>query len=288
MKAGKYEALQSSSMPSKTTLPPLHRLSTYQYVLPQELIAQEPLPCRDNSRLMAVYRTTGEIRHHTFKDLPALLSPSDLLVLNETRVLPACLICTKGSGGRVELLVLDPAGVGGAFKPEGPAARVCLVRSSKPLRAGTEVEVIGGPRLKVEERVAPGRVRIRFPVHEREFEGWLGRFGLPPLPPYIKPESRDADRDRLTYQTVYAKTPGSVAAPTAGLHFTQELLREIERRGIETARILLHVGPGTFTPVRREDIRLHGHDRSDGDRAFLSAGEVMRRFILKSKAIHHV
>jgi S-adenosylmethionine:tRNA ribosyltransferase-isomerase len=166
-------------------------------------------------------------------------------------------MCTKGSGGRVELLVLDPAGVGSACKPEGPAARVCLVRSSKPLRAGTEVQVISGPRLKVEDRVAPGRVRIRFPVEEREFQGWLDRFGLPPLPPYIKPESRDAERDRLAYQTVYAKTPGSVAAPTAGLHFTEELLREIERRGIETARILLHVGPGTFTPVRHEDIRLH-------------------------------
>lgn len=239
------------------SIPASCRLSSYDYELPTELIAQEPTSHRDQSRLMVIHRKTGEIGHYVFRDLPGLLSPSDLLVINETRVAPAALRGRKESGGRVELLVLDPGQTAHEAASATSTVRTCLVRSSKPLRKGTVFLVDGGPALTVEETVSAGRVKIRFPVREQDFPAWLDEFGLPPLPPYIKSENRDVQRDKSRYQTVYATTFGSVAAPTAGLHFTEELLRELANRGIGVARVVLHVGPGTFTPVRNEDIRLH-------------------------------
>jgi S-adenosylmethionine:tRNA ribosyltransferase-isomerase len=241
----------------RSSIPEDFRLQTYTYELPPELIAQTPARVRDQSRLLVLNRNTREIRHQRFSDLPSLLLPSDLLVINETRVTPASLIGRKLSGGRVELLVLDPVMTRATASQDSFATRTCLVRSSKRLRQGAAIQLEDGPEITVEETVGPGRVRLRFPVLEREFLGFLNRYGRPPLPPYIRPEGRAPEDDRERYQTVYAKVSGSVAAPTAGLHFTGELLGELQEKGISIARILLQVGPGTFTPVRQEDIRLH-------------------------------
>ncbi|HMK37134.1 MAG TPA: tRNA preQ1(34) S-adenosylmethionine ribosyltransferase-isomerase QueA [Desulfomonilaceae bacterium] len=233
----------------------LHRLSTYQYHLPRDLIAQEPSLVRDDSRLLVLHSRTGEILHHRFSDLPLLLSPNDLLVLNETKVIPALLVGRKITGGRVEMLVLDPA-----IAAEGKlqtAVRTCMVKASKRLRRGDIIRLDDCTELLVEETPAPGRARVRFPVQEVRLLDFLDAHGQMPLPPYLKAHGLGRAQDRTRYQTVYSHIPGSVAAPTAGLHFTPDLLKKIEARGVETTRITLHVGPGTFTPVRHEDIRLH-------------------------------
>jgi S-adenosylmethionine:tRNA ribosyltransferase-isomerase len=257
MKPDQSKTENSPRVHPPTSIPAHFQLGTYMYELPPELIAQEPARVRDQSRLLALRKSTGEVRHHSFRDLPSLLLPSDLLVINETRVTPASLIGRKHTGGRVELLVLDPAIMGAATRPDSPAIRTCLVRSSKRLRQGAVIQIVDGPEIAIEETAGPGRVRVRFPVSEDEFLAFLNHYGRPPLPPYIRADGRATTNDRERYQTIYAKIAGSVAAPTAGLHFTQELLEELQERGVTIARILLQVGPGTFTPVREEDIRLH-------------------------------
>jgi len=236
---------------------PEFRRSSYVYDLPTELIAQAPASSRDESRLMVVRRDSGEVEHRHFRDLPTLLRPSDLLVLNETQVIPAALSGRKSTGGRVDMLVLDPAGLPEGTHGRDQAARTCMVNASKPMRAGMRIRLDTGPELIAEEALESGRCVFRFPVPEEEVPEFLRTHGTPPLPPYIKPENRSIPRDRERYQTVYAKIPGSVAAPTAGLHFTDRLIEMLTARGIQIARILLHVGPGTFTPVREEDIRSH-------------------------------
>ncbi|MEW6351740.1 MAG: tRNA preQ1(34) S-adenosylmethionine ribosyltransferase-isomerase QueA [Thermodesulfobacteriota bacterium] len=233
------------------------RLSAYEYELPAELIAQAPSPCRDMSRLLLIDRKSGRIRHHRFREIADLLSPSDLLVMNETRVVPAALHGIKTTGGRVELLVIDPAAPDKRGNPEEPAVRLCMVKSSKPVREGARIVMGPGVELSVEETRDSGRAVVRFPVPETEFGAFLATHGVPPLPPYIKRDGRIKTRDSERYQTIYSRVPGSVAAPTAGLHFTPEVLDALDRRGIESTRILLHVGPGTFTPIREEDTRQH-------------------------------
>jgi len=237
-------------------IPQIFRLSCYQYELPPELIAQDPAPIRDRSRLLVMERATGRVSHHCFSDLSSLLSPSDVLVLNETKVVPAKLTGHKLTGGRVELLVLEPAGAIGTGN-EALAVRVCMFRSSKPVTPGARIVLTENVTLTVLETVAPGRILVTFPVSEKHLPDFLELYGTPPLPPYVRSACRNRGRDRERYQTVYSKIAGSVAAPTAGLHFTPELLKEIERKGVIIARILLHVGPGTFTPVRDEDVRRH-------------------------------
>jgi S-adenosylmethionine:tRNA ribosyltransferase-isomerase len=190
--------------------------------------------------------------------LPSLLRPGDLLVINESAVTSAALTCRKTTGGKVEILVVDPACAAERMDPTSPAVRTCMVKASKPVRAGSRIELDKGIDLVVEEVVEPGRVRVRFPVAASRLLQFLEDNGSPPLPPYIRPGSRDLQRDKQRYQTVYAMQPGSVAAPTAGLHFTPALMEQLNACGVEIARIVLHVGPGTFTPVRTEDIRLHG------------------------------
>ncbi|MBI4963952.1 MAG: tRNA preQ1(34) S-adenosylmethionine ribosyltransferase-isomerase QueA [Desulfomonile tiedjei] len=250
---------QGESDPESTRnpIPAPYRLSTYRYQLPDNLIAQEPSRVRDASRLMVLHRNTGEVRHHSFRELPDLLLPSDLLVINETRVTPAALFGRKPSGGRVELLVLDPANRCNKSYSNGSACRECLTRSSKPIKPETRISLDNGPELTAAETVSPGRVQMIFPVPEEGLLGFLEKYGSPPLPPYISTDSRDLDRDRSRYQTVYARIAGSVAAPTAGLHFTENLLHDLSLKGIRVVPIILHVGPGTFVPVRNEDIRLH-------------------------------
>jgi len=233
------------------------KLSAYRYDLPPDLIAQEPAHTRDESRLLRMNRVTGELNHHAFKELPLLLRQSDLLVLNETRVTPCALTARKPSGGRVSLLVLDPVCREEQTDSDRTASRVCIAGSSKPLRAGAPIAIEDGPELLVEKTLGRGRVLVRFPVDEAGVLTFLEKYGTAPLPPYIKPGDKDHSYHRERYQTVYSRVSGSIAAPTAGLHFTEQLLDEVKGKGIEVTRIVLHVGPGTFTPVREDDVRRH-------------------------------
>jgi S-adenosylmethionine:tRNA ribosyltransferase-isomerase len=223
------------------------RTDDFDYDLPPELIAQEPLAERDASRLLALDRTTGAVGHHLFRDLPALLRSGDLLVVNRSRVRPARLLGTRPGGGEAELLLVRDLG-GGDWE--------ALVRPGRRLRAGLRVQV--GDTLEVEmvgDPLADGRRHVRLHARAGDAAGEVERLGHVPLPPYIRREDRPADRQR--YQTVYAREPGSVAAPTAGLHFTEELLTGLRERGIDRAEVVLHVGPGTFRPVQADDVRDH-------------------------------
>ena len=226
-------------------------IEAYDYALPPGLIAQEPAAHRDHSRLLMVDRRTRAFSAHRFRDLPALLRANDLLVVNDTRVVPARLFGRKDSGGRVEVLVLEH-GDGGRSD-----TRVCLLRTSKPAREGSRILFTEGAEAQILERLKDGCVKVRFrgcPVDEL-----LERQGRVPLPPYIRRTApsgpEDADRER--YQTVYSRHRGAVAAPTAGLHFTPGLLGNLQAAGIGMTAITLHVGYGTFRPVRTRDIRRH-------------------------------
>jgi S-adenosylmethionine:tRNA ribosyltransferase-isomerase len=224
-------------------------LDEFDYPLPPGLIAQEPLPERDASRLLVLPRHEGPAQHRRVRDLPDLLREGDLLVVNDSRVIPARLHGRKeGSGGKVELLLVEP------LRNEDWLA---LGQSSKPLRAGTQIEV-GGAHVEVVEVREGGELVIRLPVAGEALWEFLEKAGEVPLPPYIRHAPGSADRER--YQTVYAKERGAVAAPTAGLHFTPALIEKLRERGVRLASVTLHVGPGTFLPVRAqrvEDHRMH-------------------------------
>ena len=217
------------------------RTSDFDYDLPPEAIAQHPGE-RGESRLLVLGRTTGERR---FAELPDLLDPGDLLVVNDTRVIPARLRARRATGGRVEILLVER---------EESASWWCLLRPGRRLPPGAPLAVEGGPSARVEER-ADGRFRLTF---EQPIEPLLKEIGETPLPPYIDRPVEPRDRER--YQTVYAARPGAVAAPTAGLHFTPALLAALERRGIRHASLTLHVGPGTFRPVKAENPEEHVMD----------------------------
>jgi len=219
------------------------------YPLPLELIAQTPLPERDASRLLVLPRVTGPVRHMKVLDLPQLLRTGDLLVANDTRVIPARLHGRKkGTGGKVELLLVEPL---------GGADWLALGQASKPLRAGSEVEVFGSFVQIIQIR-GGGELVVRLPLEGDALWEFLDRAGELPLPPYIDhiPDARDRER----YQTVFARERGAVAAPTAGLHFTPRLIQALEEKKIFFSSITLHVGPGTFLPVRAqrtEEHRMH-------------------------------
>lgn len=229
----------------------MYNIEDYNYSLPKGLIAQHPVLERDRSRLLRLDRETGCVTHHRFEDILSLLHPSDLLVVNNTRVVPARLIGKKTTGGRVELLILDyPGLVNGAKESD------CLVKASKTVKPGTRFIFDGGLEAEVKER-SNGTFRVRF-FGTADIEQTIEAVGRVPLPPYIKRNDADpASRDRTTYQTVYAREKGAVAAPTAGLHFTPGLLEKIRHRGILVEEITLHVGYGTFFPVKTADIRQH-------------------------------
>jgi S-adenosylmethionine:tRNA ribosyltransferase-isomerase len=226
-------------------------LSAFDYRLPREAIAQQPLPRRDDSRLMLLERRTGAVRHHVFRDLPDLLSPGDLLVVNRSRVFPARLLGRRATGGSVEILLL---------RPQEAGVWEALVRPGARLRPGTRVDISEGLCAWVESgpQGSSGARLLRLEARDGDVAGAVERLGTTPLPPYIKRAATDADRDR--YQTVYARESGSVAAPTAGLHFTSELLACLEERGIDVAELVLHVGPGTFLPVRVDRVEEHRVD----------------------------
>ena len=215
------------------------KLSDFMYELPEERIAQTPIEPRDHSRLMVLHRDTHEIEHRHFYDIIDYLNPGDCLVVNETKVIPARLFGEKPTGGACEVLLL---------KQLAPKKWETLVRPGKKLKPGAEV-IFGGGRMKcrvLESTDAGGRI-VEFEC-EGTFEAALDELGQMPLPPYI--HERLENRDR--YQTVYAKQEGSAAAPTAGLHFTPELLERIRAKGVDIVPVLLHVGLGTFRPVKEE------------------------------------
>jgi len=223
------------------------RVDDFDYHLPPELIAQEPLDRRDATRLMTVDRTRGEVDEVPFREIVRLFRPGDLLVVNDTRVIAARFFGVKESGGRVEVFLERKL-------PADGEQWQCLLRSSKPSRPGTRILLPGGVTAEVIGRGEGDTWCLSFTPVEG-FDEWLERTGVMPLPPYIKRSAVDADRER--YQTVFARHQGAVAAPTAGLHFTRELLDEIRERGVEIATLTLHVGLGTFMPVRVEQVEEH-------------------------------
>lgn len=221
------------------------KTSDFDFYLPEELIAQTPLERRDSSRLLTLDKCTGEIAHRHFYELPQLLRPGDCLVLNNSRVLPARLIGHRlPGGGACEVLLLTDKGDG---------LWECLVRPGRKLKPGAQVS-FGEGRLTatVEAEASGGNRLVRF-HYQGIFLEVLEELGKMPLPPYIKEELQDNER----YQTVYSKINGSAAAPTAGLHFTPELLRQIQEMGVKLCYVTLHVGLGTFRPVKAEDISEH-------------------------------
>ena len=220
------------------------KVSEFNYDLPEELIAQTPLEKRDESRLMVLNRKNQSIEHKKFKDIIDYLNPGDCLVRNNTKVIPARIYGKKETGANVEFLLLNNI--------EGDIWE-SIVRPGNKLHVGTKV-IFGDGILKAEIlEIMPGGTRkVRF-SYDGIFNEILDQIGLMPLPPYIHEELKDNDR----YQTVYAKYEGSAAAPTAGLHFTPELLKRIEENGIKVANVTLHVGIGTFRPVKEENVEEH-------------------------------
>ncbi|MGE5279736.1 MAG: tRNA preQ1(34) S-adenosylmethionine ribosyltransferase-isomerase QueA [Deltaproteobacteria bacterium] len=235
------------------------RLSDYDYYLPEDLIAQRPASRRDGSRLMVVDKRAGTIAHRRFGELPGFLRPGDLLVINDAKVVRARLLGRRASGGRVEVLVLGKVA-------EGPETSVyrALIKPLPRLRRDEEIFFEKGFSCRL---LDPARRLVAF--RRGEAERAVARVGHVPLPPYIR---RDDDaRDRTRYQTVYARAAGAVAAPTAGLHFTRSLLDHCVRAGGSVAALTLHVGYGTFAPVRTQDIDAH---RTEPERYCLPARTV--------------
>lgn len=239
----------------------------FYYDLPEELIAQTPLQQRDSSRLLCLNRETGAVRHGTFCDIEQMLQPGDCLVLNNSRVLPARLLGHRlPSMGAVEVLLL---------KDHGDGLWECLTKPGRKTKPGTKLSFGDGVlTAEVEEAMETGNKMIRF-FYDGIFLEILERLGKMPLPPYIKEELEDGER----YQTVYSKINGSAAAPTAGLHFTPELLRRLEEKGVKLTYVTLHVGLGTFRPVKVENISDH-HMHSE----FCMISEESARLINETKA----
>jgi S-adenosylmethionine:tRNA ribosyltransferase-isomerase len=287
-------------------------LSEFEFPLPPELIAQVPAERRDAARLLGLDRRSGELAHTQVSALPELLRPGDLLVVNDTRVIPARIFGRVASGGAVELLLIRPTdetadfrkpslhtlpektrlttnepavptrhardlqagiqeGAGSGFPPKdcgndealGPLVSgetwLCLGKPAKRLRVGTPLTLAGGVRATVAAAHDAGRYSVRF-ENAAAVRALLEHHGEIPLPPYIRRPDGPLPLDRDRYQTIFAAAPGAVAAPTAGLHFTDALVQALEVRGIRMARLTLHVGPGTFLPVRVRDIRAHVMD----------------------------
>ena len=220
------------------------KLSEFDYYLPEELIAQTPIEKSDESRLMVLDKNTGKIEHKVFKDIIDYLEPGDCLVRNNTKVIPARLYGKKETGANVEFVLLKNI--------EGDIWEA-MVRPGNKLHVGAKV-IFGDGLLKAEilESLPDGTRKVKF-SYNGIFNEILDQIGLMPLPPYIHESLKDNDR----YQTVYAKFNGSAAAPTAGLHFTEDLLKKIEEKGVDIANVTLHVGIGTFRPVKEENIEDH-------------------------------
>lgn len=249
-------------------------VEAYDFDLPDELVAAEPAAERPQSRLLVADPVTGSLRHHHFGDLVELLAPGDLLVFNDARVVPARLHARKESGGAVELFVTDVVSPGGPRRWSAPPADGaltlrCMTKSSKKLRAGATLALADGSAAHlIDWEAGTGTVRVQTTQCAAAF---LEAHGEIPLPPYIVKRRRELgradldDADAARYQTVYAQTPGAVAAPTAGLHFDRDLLARLAQRGVESAHVTLYVGPGTFRPVTAERLSEHAMHSEEYD-----------------------
>lgn len=236
----------SRGVSSKTAIvPPEYRTSDFDYEYPRESIAQRPLACRSDSRMLVLDRATGQITHTVFRQFPELPAPGDIVVLNESKVIPARLRGLRDNGREAEILLVHA-------EPNGDW--LAMVHPGGKLKPGRTVRFGEDAVAEVVDVVGGGLRRLRFtgsiPLNEL-----TARFGSVPLPPYITREPEPADRDR--YQTVYARLDGSVAAPTAGLHFTGQSLSQLRDRDVEIAPIILHIGPGTFKPVEADEPASH-------------------------------
>ena len=219
------------------------KTSDYYYDLPPELIAQTPLYPRDSSRLLYYNKETGEIKDGVFTDIENILKPGDLLVVNNTRVLPARMYAYTVNGGKIEILLLKRLNL---------TDWEVMVKPGKKAREGVTLVINEELSLKILSRTESGERIVKF-IYDGVFEDIISRAGEMPLPPYIHEKLKDGER----YQTVYAKNPGSAAAPTAGLHFTNELIERLKKKGVEFATVELKVGLGTFRPVKVEDAETH-------------------------------
>ncbi len=233
----------------------MHRLSDFDYNLPRELIAQYPSEKRDESRLLVLHRDTGRIEHRIFKDIAGYFKKGDTLILNNTKVVPARLFGKKETGGKIEALILGRQ-MSNAGRQDGEYE--ALLNPSRGCRVGSKL-VFGDGKLGAEvSRIENGRRFLKFECNGN-LENILESVGEMPLPPYIRREAESLDLKR--YQTVYASKKGAVAAPTAGLHFTREILNRISSEGVGVEYITLHVGHGTFRPVKSDDITKHKMER---------------------------
>lgn len=221
-------------------------LSEFDYFLPEHLIAKHPASPRDSSRLLVVFRKTGEIQHKHFFDLPSFLKPGDCLVRNNTRVIPARLPARSDQEQKFELFLLKKTAV-------SVECWACLVKPGKKIKSSLSLILKDGSSVQVEKKM-DGSFEVQLPK-QKDFWHWLETVGEPPLPPYIKRNTSADDVER--YQTVFSKESGSVAAPTAGLHFTRELIEKLESEKVRFADITLHVGYGTFAPIRTNQIEEH-------------------------------
>jgi S-adenosylmethionine:tRNA ribosyltransferase-isomerase len=243
------------------------RLEEFDYTLPPDLVAQEPVPERSDSRLLTLDRKSGALAETGFSGIVELFRPGDLLVVNDTRVIPARLLGRKESGGRVEVFLVRRLS-----RPE--ECWECLLRASKAVQPGGRIHLPEGVIATVVERRGDDSWTVAFSPG-LDFSDWLERTGSMPLPPYIKRPVADSDRER--YQTLFARVKGAVAAPTAGLHFTAGLIDALRSRGVEVMPLTLHVGLGTFLPVRVDDLREHRMHRERYDIPAATAAAVAAR-----------
>lgn len=234
----------------------MYSLDDYDFELPQDLIAQAPSTRRDDSRLLLVKRDTDALSHYHFRDLCDVLIPGDVLVINDTRVVPARLVGQKKTGGRVEVLILDYARAVENTRTAGVMSCECLVKTARRIQPGMMVYFGGDVTAEIGD-CRDGVFSVTF-YYDGDFGGLLDEIGSVPLPPYIRREVNPGrTEDKAAYQTVYAAQKGAAAAPTAGLHFTRPLLDKVGTHGVTIATITLHVGYGTFRPVKVSDIREH-------------------------------
>lgn len=240
-------------------------LKNFFYEIPQSLIAAYPSRERQESRLLVLERKTGEIIHSFFSELNNFLDPGDLLVLNDTKVFPARLNGTKESGGKVEVLLLERF-------PHRRSFWIALIDAAKKPRVGSQIRFGESVSAHIMGDMGRGRFGLEF-HHPGEFSAQLEELGEPPLPPYVRRQRNAAMLDRERYQTVYAAHLGAIAAPTAGFHFTGKLFDELQARGIDKALLTLHVGPGTFQPVREKHVEDHC---MEGERYVLTAATAMK------------
>jgi S-adenosylmethionine:tRNA ribosyltransferase-isomerase len=246
-------------------------LKEFSYELPESLIAAFPSGKREDSRLLVLRRSTGELIHSLFSQLDDFLDPGDLIVLNDTKVFPARLHGVKQSGGKIEVLLLERF-------PDKRSLWLALIDAAKKPKVGSQL-FFDGMTAEVIGDIGGGRFGLEF-HHSGDFDLRLASIGEPPLPPYVRRHRAAAASDWQRYQTVYASNPGAVAAPTAGFHFTPELFEKLQLKGIERALLTLHVGPGTFQPVRSQQIENH---RMEGERYVVPADAAAKIQRVKKK-----